>query len=154
MRRLIPLAPAALSVVSGLDTRYLFPYCSRMPSRWGNDRPLSRTEFEARFPDDAACARYLAARRWPGGFDYPCCDGREGWELRCERITWQCTSCGRQTSVTAGTIIHGSHVSLRLWFVAVHIIKRTVLRLAFSERIAYCRNERLRTPKHPYHSRC
>jgi len=24
--------------------------------------------------------------------------------------------------VTAGTIIHGSHVSLRLWFMAVHII--------------------------------
>ena len=93
-----------------------------MPSRWKNDRPLSRTEFEARFPDDAACALYLAARRWPGGFVCPCCDEREGWELRRERITWQCTSCGRQTSVTAGTVIHDSHVPLRLWFMAVHII--------------------------------
>ena len=75
-----------------------------MPSRWKNDRPLSRAEFAAHFPDDAACARYLAARRWPGGFVCPCCDEREGWELRRERITWQCTSCGRQTFVTAGTV--------------------------------------------------
>lgn len=93
-----------------------------MPSRWKNDRPMSRAEFEARFPDDAACARYLAARRWSGGFVCPCCGGREGWELRRKRITWQCTSCGRQTSVTAGTVIHGSHIPLRLWFMAVHII--------------------------------
>jgi len=58
-------------------------------SRWKNDRPMSRTEFETRLPDDAARARYLAAKRWPGGFISPCCHGREGWEIRRERITWQ-----------------------------------------------------------------
>jgi len=46
-----------------------------MPSRWKHDRPLSRAEFEARFPDDAACATYLAARRWPDGFVCPGCGG-------------------------------------------------------------------------------
>ena len=39
---------------------------------------MSRQEFEARFPDDDACARYLAERRWPDGFVCPACGGRKG----------------------------------------------------------------------------
>jgi hypothetical protein len=46
----------------------MFLYCSAMPARWTSDRPMSRQEFEARFPDDAACARHLIERRWPDGF--------------------------------------------------------------------------------------
>ena len=42
---------------------------------------MSRPTFEARFPDDAACARHLAARRWPQGFVCPACRGTKGWEL-------------------------------------------------------------------------
>ena len=30
--------------------------------------PRSLPEFEARFPDDAACARWLLEKRWPDGF--------------------------------------------------------------------------------------
>ena len=32
--------------------------------------------------------------------------------------------CGglRQTSVTAGTVMHGSHLALRTWFMAAHIV--------------------------------
>jgi hypothetical protein len=33
--------------------------------------PRSLPEFEARFPDDAACARWLVAKRWPDGFRCP-----------------------------------------------------------------------------------
>ena len=50
----------------GLAADRVFLYCSAMPARWKSDRPMSRQEFEALFPDDAACARYLAGRRWPG----------------------------------------------------------------------------------------
>ena len=32
---------------------------------------MSRAAFEARFPDEAACARDLAAMRWPDGFVCP-----------------------------------------------------------------------------------
>ena len=34
---------------------------------------MSRAAFEARFPDEAACARHLAAMRWPDGFVCPAC---------------------------------------------------------------------------------
>ncbi len=93
-----------------------------MPSRWKNDRPLSRAQLEARFPDDAACADYLARRRWPDGFVCPACGGAKGWALKGKRFTWECAACGKQTSVTAGTVIHRSHLPLKTWFLAAHIV--------------------------------
>src|SRR3954470_18029466 len=82
------------------------------------DRPRSLPEFEARFPDDAACARWLLEKRWPDGFRCPACGHDKGWELGRERPTLQCAACERQVSVTAGTVLHGSHLGLRTWFLA------------------------------------
>jgi hypothetical protein len=93
-----------------------------MSSRWKHDRPMSRAAFEARFPDNAACAAHLFARRWPEGFVCPACGGTKGWELKGKRFTWECAACARQTSVTAGTIMHRSHLPLRTWFMAAHIV--------------------------------
>ena len=69
--RLIPLIPAFLDAVFSVDRCLMFSYCSDMASRWKQDRPMSRAAFEARFPDEAACARHLAAMRWPDGFVCP-----------------------------------------------------------------------------------
>ncbi len=83
---------------------------------------MSRQEFEAFFPDDAACARYLVERRWPDGFVCPVCGGRKGWALNHERPAWECAGCRRQTSVTAGTVMHRSHLPLKTWFLAAHVV--------------------------------
>lgn len=93
-----------------------------MSSRWKHDRPLSRAQFEARFPDDAACAGHLARRRWPNGFVCPGCGGAKGWALKTKAFTWECAACRRQTSVTAGTTMHASHLPLKVWFTAIHIL--------------------------------
>src|SRR5665647_536137 len=76
-----------------------------MRSRWKHDRPMSRTAFDRRFADEAACARWLAELRWPGGFVCPGCGVCKGWELDTKPFTWECSGCHRQTSVTAGTVI-------------------------------------------------
>jgi transposase-like protein len=84
--------------------------------------PRSLPEFEARFPDDAACARWLLEKRWPEGFRCPACGHDKGWELGRERLTLQCGACERQVSVTAGTALHGSHLPLRTWFLAAWLM--------------------------------
>src|SRR4051812_15358047 len=48
--------------------------------------PRSLPEFEAKFPDDAACARWLLEKRWPDGFRCPACGHDKGWELGRERV--------------------------------------------------------------------
>ena len=38
------------------------------------------------------------------------------------RGQWQCRSCDYQFSVTAGTIMHRSHLPLRKWFIAIYLM--------------------------------
>jgi hypothetical protein len=59
-------------------------------------------EFQQRFGDEAACAQYLIAMRWPDGFVCPDCGGGKAWRLQAKAWTFECAGCGRQTSVTAG----------------------------------------------------
>jgi len=85
------------------------------------DFSRSVIEFQHRFPDDEACRAYLFASRWPDGFSCPACGGGElGVEQR--RHLWQCRGCGRQTSVTAGTAMHKTHLPLSLWFWAAYLV--------------------------------
>jgi predicted RNA-binding Zn-ribbon protein involved in translation (DUF1610 family)/transposase-like protein len=95
----------------------------RMACRWNDrNRPLSRVAFAKRFPDDRACAMYLASKRWPDGFICPACGGLKGWELSRKKSTRECADCGRQTSVTAGTVMHRSKMPLTIWFLAIHVV--------------------------------
>jgi len=38
------------------------------------------------------------------------------------RRLWQCKRCGAQTSVSAGTVMHGTRMPLRLWFWAAYLV--------------------------------
>ena len=42
--------------------------------------------------------------------------------LSLQAFTYECAACGRQTSVTAGTIMHGSKLPLTVWFWAAHLM--------------------------------
>lgn len=86
------------------------------------DVPSSLVEFQRRFPDDAACARYLAGLRWPDGFRCPRCGDGRTWMLRTKAWTHECAGCGRQTSITAGTVMHGSKLALTVWFWAAYLM--------------------------------
>lgn len=57
---------------------------------------------------------YLAWLRWPGGFECADCGGAGGWALSDGRV--KCRACGRRASPTAGTLFHGSHTPLTVWF--------------------------------------
>lgn len=85
------------------------------------DFPLTILEFQQRFGTEEACRAYVFASRWPEGFVCPECGGRDaGSETR--RHLWICTACGRQTSVTAGTVMHGTRLPLRTWFWAAYLV--------------------------------
>lgn len=85
------------------------------------DFPRSILEFQARFGDEPSCLEYLFACRWPEGFVCPRCQGRKGWPLS-TRILWECGDCHRQTSLTAGTVLHKTHLPLQYWFWAAYLM--------------------------------
>jgi len=85
-------------------------------------RARSLREFQTSFPDEASCAAFLFERRWPEGFVCPACgDGRAAL-LRSRAHTYECLDCGRQTSITAGTVMHRSKLPLTVWFWAAHLM--------------------------------
>jgi transposase-like protein len=86
----------------------------------GVDYPRRYQEFRAWFPDDVACAAYLARLRWPEGFRCPLCGGDRAWQT--STAHWKCTGCGRKTSVTAGTIFHRTRTPLTTWFAAIWLV--------------------------------
>ena len=74
-----------------------------------------------KFNCDDTCREALEKIRWPHG---PTC-------IRCGLVgvselpvggIYQCASCCYQFSVTAGTIMHDSHLPLRKWFLAIYLM--------------------------------
>jgi transposase-like protein len=79
--------------------------------------PRTLMEFESQFRSEDACWDYLVQMRWPDGFVCPNCRGRKAW--RTERSLFHCAECGRQVSVTAGTVFQGTRKPLKVWFRAM-----------------------------------
>lgn len=85
--------------------------------------PSSLPQFGAVFPDDAACREYLLARRWPDGFRCPACGHDAAWERAAGRFV--CRRCRVETSLTAGTVLHGSRLPLLAWFWSAYLLATT-----------------------------
>lgn len=81
------------------------------------DYPRTLIEFEKRFSSESACIDYLMALRWPEGFRCPNCGADSSWKTA--RSQFHCTECGIQTTITSGTIFHGTRKPLSLWFRAM-----------------------------------
>lgn len=78
------------------------------------DYPRTLEEFEARFSTEETCRDYLFHLRWPNGFRCPRCNHQKAWPVG--PVLFQCAHCDYQISVIAGTIFHGTHKPLTLWF--------------------------------------
>src|SRR5437899_5979353 len=83
----------------------------------GKDYPRNWSEFLDRFASEEACLSYLEGLRWPQGFVCPSC-GDTAQPYRSSRARLMCRSCGRQSTVTAGTIFDKTRTPLRVWLAA------------------------------------
>lgn len=87
------------------------------------DYPTTLMEFEKRFSSEGACLEYVRQLRWPDGFRCPACGHGKAWGS--SRGRYHCAGCGRQTTVTAGTIFQDTRKPLRLWFRAIwHVVSQ------------------------------
>lgn len=103
-------------------------------------KTLSFNQFIKRFPDEKACAEYLYQIKWPNGFECPVCGHRHCYPIKGYR-RYQCAKCHHQTSLTANTVMHRSHLPLKKWFWAMYLVacdKRGISALALAEKIEVC----------------
>lgn len=71
--------------------------------------------FQKTFFSDEVCEQHLVEQRWKSGFICPQCGHNEAWYLK-NRKLFDCKNCRFQTSLTAGTIFHGTRISLVKWY--------------------------------------
>ncbi len=78
-------------------------------------------DLQRRFDTEDACGNHLFKLRWPDGFICPVCGCREYYHIT-TRHKYACKNCRYQASVTAGTVMDRSHLSLRIW--AIYLVSR------------------------------
>ena len=78
----------------------------------GINYPGTFQDFDIWFSSENACLEYIAKLRWPKGFICPGCGEEADKPSLMGRGLFLCRTCKRQTSITAGTLFHGSHKPL------------------------------------------
>ena len=85
--------------------------------------PTSLPEFQKVFPDEGACRAYLEKMRWADGFVCPKCQAtEEPYRYNRDAVVFECRKCRAITSLTAGTVMHSTHMPLTLWFWGAYLI--------------------------------
>ena len=77
------------------------------------------------FQTQEQAVEYLEKVRWAGAPHCPYCGsvavGRHASGDR-DMARWQCRDCARAFAVTVGTLFHGTHISLRNWFLVLALM--------------------------------
>lgn len=68
---------------------------------------------------------YLEGIRWKDGRTCPHCGSDKSFELKGETTRkglYKCSACRKPFTVTVNSIFHGSHITLRQWVIAFHLM--------------------------------
>jgi transposase-like protein len=85
------------------------------------EQEINLTKLIERSNSEERCRAYLEGLRWPDGATCPRCGSDKISRIK-TRDQLDCDSCRYRFSITAGTILHGSHLPLWKWFIAVYLI--------------------------------
>lgn len=100
-------------------------------------------EFVEYFPTEASCREFLKEHRETAGVTCRKCRG--GSHYWCSGIEkWSCRSCGYQTSLKSGTVMEGSNLPIRKWFMCMHLMvgtKKGISALEMQRQLKHSRYE-------------
>lgn len=86
-------------------------------------KELNLSEVTKMSEDDAR--RYLESVIWPNGPACPHCGSNKSWVIKegtARAGVYECSECGKQFTATVGTIMESSHISIRQWLIAFHLM--------------------------------
>lgn len=78
-------------------------------------------EFLEKYGTEDQCCQALYQLRWPNEYVCPECGNTTGCQLK-TRPLYQCHKCHHQTSLTAGSVFHGTKLPLNKWFLAIYLL--------------------------------
>ena len=85
---------------------------------------MNLLDFSTNFPDEESCKRKWKEIRDKQGVTCPKC-GSTAHYWKSDKESYECKNCGYRQSLRANTIMHGSWLSFRYWFIAFHLVTST-----------------------------
>ena len=82
---------------------------------------ISFMQFKQKFDSEEACRDHLFKMRWPHGFCCPKCGSLTHYRIPTRNLM-ECADCHYQASVTVGTIMEKTHLSLEKWFWGIFFV--------------------------------
>ena len=81
---------------------------------------MSILEFYRRFPNEAACAAFIAKKRWGTEPVCPHCGGTHVYRVS-DSMGFKCAGCKKHFSVRTGTVMECSRLPLQTWLLAFYM---------------------------------
>jgi ribosomal protein L37AE/L43A/transposase-like protein len=82
---------------------------------------MTLIEFAQKYITEEKCCEDLFYRRFNDDYKCPKCDRKKGYKIE-TRYIWQCSKCGHQVSITAGTVFDNTKIGLQKWYFASYLI--------------------------------
>jgi len=74
--------------------------------------------FVEEFPDEQSCIIHFKTCREKEGVFCKKCNSSDHYWLQ-NKLQWECKSCNFRTTLRSGTIMHGSNLKFRIWYLAM-----------------------------------
>jgi ribosomal protein L37AE/L43A len=82
---------------------------------------MSIIEFQKQFGTEEDCASYLMHKKWKDGYQCARCQHNSYYYISTRKL-FECQSCHYQSSITAGTLMHQTKLTLTTWFWAIYLV--------------------------------
>lgn len=93
---------------------------------------MNLLNFVEQYPDEASCKRKWREFRDHQGVVCPRCGhGNHYWKA--DKECYECKACKHRQSLKSNTVMHGSQLPFRYWFVAIHLLTCTKKSFSASE---------------------
>ena len=89
-------------------------------------------DFISKFPDEESSKTKLREYRERHGVFCPRCGSIQHYWKR-DKECFECKSCHYRQSLKANTVMHGSQLPVRYWFIAMHLLTSTKKSISASE---------------------
>ena len=85
---------------------------------------MNLLNFSTLYPDESSCKVKWKAYRDNQGVICPRCQSQSHYWKQ-DKENYECKGCGYRQSLKANTVMHGSQLPFRYWFVAIHLLTST-----------------------------
>jgi len=85
---------------------------------------MNLLNFVLQYPDEASCRKKFKEYRDSIGVVCPHCGSKEHYWKK-DKEQYECKKCRKRQTLRSNTVMHGSQLPFRYWFIAIHLLTST-----------------------------